>query len=158
MSSRSRKPNINVRRLAGAARLSTAKIVRAAECAAGTVPIRELSVAVVDDKKIALLHEQFMGDDRPTDVLTFDLREDSDDEAIEGEIVVSVDTARREAARRGLDVREELLRYVVHGVLHLVGLDDHTPAERRKMRRAEDEVLRASDGESRDGSRTVLRK
>jgi probable rRNA maturation factor len=98
-------------------------------------------VAVVDDRRIAALHERFMGDDRPTDVLTFDLRDDPEADVIEGEIVVSADTARREARRRGLSPDEELLRYVIHGVLHLCGLDDHTPAERRRMRREENRVL-----------------
>lgn len=95
-----------------------------------------------------------MDDPNPTDVLTFDLRDD-DSDAIEGEIVVSVDTARYQADHRGLDLRDELLRYVIHGVLHLNGLDDHTTAGRRQMRKAENDVLRTLAGtDARAGSVT----
>ncbi len=83
-----------------------------------------------------------MGDPRPTDVLTFDLRDDGDAEAIEGEVVVSVETARREAVHRRLPEAAEILRYVIHGTLHLVGYDDATPARRRRMRAREDSVLK----------------
>ena len=116
-------------------------IERAVRAAAGELPIASLSIAMVDDASMSALHEQFMNDPSPTDVLTFDLRDDEDADGLDGEIVVSVDTARREAARRGLEPREELLRYVIHGVLHLVGLNDHTPSDRRRMRSAEDSVL-----------------
>ena len=59
-------------------------------------------------------------------------------------MVASAETARREAAARGLAPEDELLLYVVHGVLHLLGFDDHAPADRRRMRAAERKALRAA--------------
>ena len=103
--------------------------------------IESVSVAVVDDATIADLHKRYMKDPEPTDVLSFDLRENAAGEAIEGEIVVSAETARRSARRLGLSERQETLRYVIHGALHLAGWDDQTAGERRRMRREEDRVL-----------------
>jgi probable rRNA maturation factor len=60
-----------------------------------------------------------------------------------GEVLLSADTARREAAARGHCAYHELLLYAVHGVLHLLGYDDHDPAGRRRMRRAERAALAA---------------
>lgn len=134
-------PAVTVKRLVRGNPLTNARIRQAVRLTLGDRPVAELNVAIVDDERMAGLHEEFMGDNSPTDVLTFDLREDMDAEAIEGEIVVSADTARREADRRGLDPDEELTRYIIHGVLHLLGLDDHTTQERQRMRREENRVL-----------------
>jgi rRNA maturation RNase YbeY len=95
--------------------------------------------------------DQPMGYAGPTDVLTFDLRHDPGDEAIDGEIVVSADTARREADRRGLAPVEELTRYVIHGVLHLLGMDDRTPRDRQRMRREETRILKLLAGRAVPG-------
>lgn len=95
-----------------------------------------LSVSVVDDAQMAELHVQYLGVEGPTDVLSFPLDDDDDPEGPEpllGEVVVSVDTAAREASERGISTDEELLRYVVHGTLHLLGYDDHDPADRERM-------------------------
>lgn len=92
---------------------------------------RKVVVALVDDETIAELHERYLGVPEPTDVLSFP----------HGEIVVSGDTARREAAARGIPPLHELVLYVVHGALHLAGHDDRTPAARRRMRAAERRVL-----------------
>jgi len=117
------------------------KIIAAAQAALDGMPIHSLSIAVIDDTQMSQLHAEFMGDPSPTDVLTFDLRDHAETEAIEGEIVVSADTARREAAQRKLAPEQELLRYVIHGVLHLRGMDDGSPSGRQQMRRAETRVL-----------------
>ncbi len=95
-----------------------------------------ISVALVDDPTIHRLNREFLAHDFPTDVITFPL---SDDPAamLEGEIVASLDTAGRVAARLGWPAQDELLLYVVHGALHLVGYDDQEPAARRAMRAAE---------------------
>jgi len=142
-STRRPPPEITVRRLAPSCGLTSPRIIRAVNQARGERPLAALSIAVVDDGRMARLHQEYMADDRPTDVLTFDLRDDPESPAIEGEIVVSADTAAREAERRGLDAKEELTRYIVHGVLHLLGMDDRTPSDRRRMRREEDRVLAA---------------
>lgn len=98
-----------------------------------------VSLAVVDDPAIHQLNRQFLQHDYPTDVLSFLL--DRTPELLEGEVVVSADTAATQAARYGWEVADELLLYVVHGVLHLVGFDDQTDAARAAMRAAESTFL-----------------
>lgn len=92
----------------------------------------EISLVVVSDRRIAELHGQFMDDPTPTDVITF----------LHGEIVMSVETARREARARSLPVPQELARYAVHGLLHLAGWSDKAPSQARAMRDAQEKILR----------------
>jgi probable rRNA maturation factor len=101
-----------------------------------------LSIALVDDRTIQRLHRDHLDDDTPTDVLSFPLR--SERGGLFGEVVASGETARREARARGHDPADELLLYVVHGVLHLLGFDDHGAVARKKMRAAERAALRAA--------------
>jgi probable rRNA maturation factor len=100
----------------------------------------QINVAVVDDATIAKLHQQFLGDPDPTDVLSFLLERSAG--ALEGEVVVSAEMARACAPRYGCTAEEELLRYVIHGTLHLVGYDDIAPRKRATMRRKEREYLK----------------
>lgn len=100
-----------------------------------------ISVAVVDDPTIHDLNRQFLQHDYATDVLSFVL--ESTPELLEGEIVVSGDTAVAQASEYGTTPEDELMLYVVHGTLHLVGFDDHEDADRAEMRRAEQTYLRA---------------
>lgn len=102
-----------------------------------------VSVAVVDDAEIARIHGQFLGDPKATDVLSFDLRDDATSDAVEGEVVVSAETAKRIADAEGRDPLGELLLYVVHGCLHLAGHDDHEPAEHARMHEIENAILSA---------------
>lgn len=99
-----------------------------------------VDVIVVDDPTLTELHGRFLNDPTPTDVITFDLGEDGG-EGPAGELYVSLDCAMRVAAERGVALERELCLYVVHGALHLCGLDDHEPAERAAMRAAEAAVL-----------------
>lgn len=99
----------------------------------------QLSLAVVDDPRMSELHERFSGIPGATDVLSFPL-DDGPGELL-GEVVVSSDTAAREAEERGLPFEEELQRYVVHGILHLFGYDDHEPAERERMHARQEALL-----------------
>jgi probable rRNA maturation factor len=98
-----------------------------------------ISVAVVDDATIARLHEQFLHDDSPTDVLSFVF--ESGDGYLEGEVIVSAETAAAAAPRFGSSAANELLLYVIHGTLHLVGHDDRTASQRAEMRRQEHAFL-----------------
>ena len=107
-----------------------------------------VSVVVVGDDQIASLNERHLQHIGPTDVITFDLSDDegiSADEAasraVEGEIIVSWDTAAREASTRGHTTEAELALYVVHGTLHLLGYDDHEPSDAATMHAMEDEIL-----------------
>jgi probable rRNA maturation factor len=101
-------------------------------------PVR-IGVAIVDDATIHDLNRRHLSHDYPTDVLSYPL-EDSP-AALEGEIVVSAETARRNAPEYGWSPADELCLYVVHGALHLAGYRDKSPDERQAMRRAEREVL-----------------
>ena len=122
----------------------------------------DVSVAVVSDIEIAELHEKYMHIKGATDVLTFDLAEQdhagtraagstgfagttrcAGGRHVEGEIVVSADTATRRAEERAHPVAAELALYVVHGTLHLLGMDDATEQEETKMHEMEDEILAA---------------
>jgi probable rRNA maturation factor len=135
---------ILVTRRARAGGVPKPQVVRAVRLAAGVRRIDGISVVLADDATLSRLHGQFMGDPAPTDVLTFDLREDPAElaSAIDGEVIVSVETAAREARRRRIPLLQEVLRYVIHGTLHLVGYDDRTAAQRRRMRVAENRILR----------------
>ena len=104
-------------------------------------PLVELSVALVGEKRMADLHDRFMGIPGPTDVLTFPLDADRCGRVTAGEVVVCVPEAKRRAADHGVTVRQELLLYAVHGLLHLCGYDDLTPAGFRRMHRKEDQIL-----------------
>ncbi len=90
-----------------------------------------INIAIVDDPTIHDLNRRFLNHDEPTDVLTFPL----DDEAgrLEGDVIVSADTAVRIAGQLQWSAADELLLYVVHGVLHLVGYDDLDVESRAEM-------------------------
>jgi probable rRNA maturation factor len=98
-----------------------------------------ISIAIVDDAHITRLNRQFLQHDYATDVLSFALSEPQ--APLEGEVIVSAETAQRMAARYGWEASAELLWYVIHGSLHLVGYDDVSAADQAEMRRREAEVL-----------------
>jgi probable rRNA maturation factor len=97
----------------------------------------QIGIAVVDDAAIAKLHGEFLNDPEPTDVLSFMLERSPD--GLEGEVVVSADTAQNCAHVYGCAAEDELILYVIHGALHLVGYDDATPRNRAVMRKKERE-------------------
>ena len=99
----------------------------------------EVSVAIVDDDTIHQLNRQFLAHDYPTDVLSFALEDDPP--RLEGEIVVSADTAHRCAVEADWSPGDELLLYVVHGALHLAGFGDKDPHDAAEMRAAEARLL-----------------
>jgi len=102
-------------------------------------PAGELSIAFLTDDALARLHDKFLNDPAPTDVITFP----GDEQALAGEICVSVDRAAIEAVSRREPFARELSLYLVHGWLHLAGLDDLTATGRRAMRRGERRLLAA---------------
>ncbi len=97
----------------------------------------DLSLVLVDDREMGRLHGAFSGDPSPTDVLAFPLAGPAPPGSgfPSGEVVLSVETAVREAGARGLRPRAEVLLYAGHGILHLRGEDDHDPAAARRMDR-----------------------
>lgn len=108
-----------------------------------------ISVAIVDDARIAQLNETHLGHLGPTDVLTFDLRDDADCRTgdhlvVDGEIVLSLETATREALRRGHALEAEAALYAVHGTLHLLGYDDRSDEDAERMHAMEDDILQSA--------------
>ena len=95
--------------------------------------LSEIFIWLISDRRMAVLHRKFLGQSGPTDVLTFQ----------HGEIFISVDTARRQARAFESSLLRELKLYIVHGLLHLHGFDDRTQAEVRKMKKAQEKILRA---------------
>lgn len=116
----------------------------------GGRPGLELSIVFVGAEQLRRLHEERLGDPEPTDVMAFDLGDGGPGPA--GELYVSVDRAREVASELGVPTERELLLYVVHGVLHLCGHDDHEPGAAGSMRAAEGRVLERI-GQPRDPQR-----
>ena len=98
-----------------------------------------LGVRITDDETIRRINSDHLGHDYATDVISFDY--DSAEPTIEGEMVVSVETAACRAAELGWPTEHELALYVVHGTLHITGLDDCNDADRAIMRAAEQRVM-----------------
>ena len=97
--------------------------------------------ATVPKNEMAAINRQYHGQDHTTDVLTFNLTDPSNGDCVEADIVVCFDEATRQAARRGHQVRMEILLYAVHGLLHLAGYDDQVSAEADRMHEMEDQLL-----------------
>lgn len=122
------------------------RLVRTALAVEG-IEQAEIGVVLVDDRRIAAVHRRWLGLAGPTDVITFDLSAGTAGPAcagvLAGDIVVSTETARRVARSVGWTPRLELSYYIVHGLLHLTGYDDHTANDRRQMRARERAVMKA---------------
>lgn len=103
--------------------------------------LQHVSIALVGDQLMSDLHVQFMNIAGPTDVLTFELEHDVRGHVTEGEIVLCVPEARRQAREHGTRIEHELLLYGIHGLLHLNGYDDQTEADFRAIHREEDRIL-----------------
>jgi len=97
--------------------------------------LETLSLALVDDDRITSLNARLLGRDNPTDVIAFEADEG------EGEVIVSVDTAQRQAVEEGHSLMTELRFLIAHGVLHVLGHDDSDEALRDRMLRRQDEIL-----------------
>lgn len=115
-----------------------------------------ISLAVVDDATISQLHKKYLQQDEPTDVLSFVLERSED--CLEGEVIVSAETAALTAGWYGLAAEDELLLYVIHGTLHLVGYDDTTREKEAKMREREQVYLAHFGVEQRCANSDVVPK
>jgi probable rRNA maturation factor len=109
----------------------------------------EVSIALVDDQAIRTLNKQYLGHDYETDVISFVLDYDEENGWLNGQLIVSSETADRVARELGASRQDELLLYVVHGSLHLVGYDDQEPADAVEMREAEKRYLQVFGVEHR---------
>jgi probable rRNA maturation factor len=100
----------------------------------------EIGVLLTGDAEIHRLNREYLGHDSPTDVISFPLSDDATTK-LEGELVVSLETAARVAGEHGWSLAAETLLYIVHGMLHLCGYDDLSDEVRPKMRQREREIL-----------------
>ena len=100
--------------------------------------IGEVGYMFVDDKKILEVNNEYLGHDYYTDVISFDYDEG---DTVNGDIVISLDTVRTNAELFGKTYEEELHRVIIHGILHLCGINDKGPGEREQMEAAENKAL-----------------
>ncbi len=123
--------------------IDTARISQAVRAAANHRGFGggRIGVRLTDDDTIAQLNNNHLAHDYPTDVISFDYRAEHSSSLLDGEMVVSVETAQREARRIGWPAEYELLLYVVHGTLHVTGMDDLDAKGRAEMRDAETAVM-----------------
>jgi probable rRNA maturation factor len=123
--------------------VETARVARAAGRALSALgrPAGLVEIALVDDAEIRTLNARYRGIRRRTDVLAFPLETPDAPAALVGQIVISVDAARRQARRLGVPLALELDLLVTHGTLHLVGYDDRDPVEADLMHRRERDIL-----------------
>ena len=107
----------------------------------------ELSVVLVDDAEMQRLNAKYRRVDRPTDVLAFSMREGDGSDVhphVLGDVVISLDTAARQAAARGVSVADEMRLLLTHGLLHLLGYDhERCPAEARRMFRKQRALMQS---------------
>ena len=98
----------------------------------------EVGYMFVDDEKILEINNEYLQHDYYTDVITFDYNEN---DVLNGDIVISLDTVRTNAEKFGKTFDDELHRVIIHGILHLCGLHDKAPGEREQMEKAENKAL-----------------
>ena len=103
--------------------------------------IGDMNYVFCDDEYLLGINRQYLGHDYYTDIITFDSREDPGSKRLDGDIFISVDTVRANGEEYGEGFEREIMRVVAHGLLHLCGEDDHTPAQQKNMRQAENKAL-----------------
>ncbi|HTR42373.1 MAG TPA: rRNA maturation RNase YbeY [Pseudomonadales bacterium] len=105
----------------------------------------ELGIVLTGPKEMASINEDFLGHEGPTDVITFDYQcseSGIQNPEMHGEVFVCVEVAEKQAKEFKTSRQSEVVRYIVHGILHLMGHDDMQPAARKKMKREEGRLVR----------------
>ena len=105
--------------------------------------VGEVGYMFVNDEKILEINNEYLGHDYYTDVITFDYDEG---DVVNGDIVISLDTVRTNAELFDKAFEDELYRVIIHGILHLCGLNDKGPGEREIMEKAENKALEMRNG------------
>ncbi len=98
----------------------------------------DISVVFCSDEALLAINRQYLQHDYLTDIITFDY---SEGETISGDLMISIDTVRSNAELYGVSFRDELMRVIIHGILHLCGYGDKTPDEEKQMHALEDKYL-----------------
>lgn len=104
--------------------------------------VGEIAYIFCDDEKILEINQQYLNHDYYTDIITFDYTEGN---VLSGDLFISLDTVRTNAEQRNISYREELDRVIIHGILHLCGINDKGPGERQLMEAAENKALNLRD-------------
>ena len=131
---RQRTRAVNVRQLERMARILLTELLGVRDF--------ELCVHLVRSTQMARMNAEFLKHSGSTDVITFDYHETAQRDRVAGEIFISVDDALAQARQFRTSWQSEIVRYVIHGVLHLRGFNDLKPAQRRIMKREESRLLR----------------
>jgi probable rRNA maturation factor len=109
----------------------------------------DLAVHLVGAREMAGLNNVHLNHEGPTDVITLDYGAGGTANGLAGEIFLCVDVAAEQSRRFRVTWQAEVMRYVIHGILHLRGHDDHSAAGRRQMKREEGRLLKELDGQFR---------
>jgi len=139
---------VDIRDLQGKVKIDRRKITKCAEFVLKKMDEgrAELSLLFVNDSYIERLNRKYRNVDSKTDVLAFPMREGYDlpgNSLVLGDVVISAETAKREAKKRKVPVGKEILFYLVHGMLHLLGYKDEASKDRKKMILKQNELLGA---------------
>ena len=123
-------------------RASVTRLLKLVDCAD-----KEISITFVDDATIQRINQQYLGKDRPTNVISFSLQEGEFGDinpGMLGDVVISVDTATRDAEKGNFSFEEEILFLIIHGVLHLLGYNHENTSmgNTRKMKNKEKDLFR----------------
>ena len=112
--------------------------------------VGDIGYLFVNDEKILETNREYLQHDYYTDIITFDYCDDAlltgKKDTIAGDLIISLDTVRTNAEQQGATYEEELHRVIIHGILHLCGINDKGPGEREIMEKAEDQALRMLNG------------
>lgn len=131
LQNRQRGIRLNLGWLRGFAALALSKCrEQSADARFSLKQLEEINVAIISDRVMARVHQQFIGVPGPTDVITF----------THGEILISAPTARRQATQFRASVEEEIALYTVHGLLHLNGFEDTSSPEAARMKRVQKRI------------------
>jgi probable rRNA maturation factor len=138
---------IYIQNLQDAIKLDKQKILKCAAHVLNAMNERdaELSLVFVNDTYIRRLNWKYRNADSKTDVLAFPMREGKGlpkNNPLLGDVVISVETAKKEAKKRHRDFQDELDLYLIHGILHLLGYDDEKRAAKKRMREKERELIK----------------
>lgn len=110
-----------------------------------SLKVGDINYLFTNDEEVLKVNHEFLGHDYYTDIITFDTSDygfpGGDEDKVSSDIVISVDTVRENAALYGATFEDELHRVIIHGILHLIGYDDHEEEDKREMREAEDRAL-----------------